>query len=127
MSNELNITLTESAANIIKDTIESQSVADPFLAFYVAGGGCSGLQYGLALAEGEPEIDDVIVYDNDIKIAVEEKSARYVIGCTIDYVENGMQSGFKVENPNAEKSCGCGKSFSVSGEEYDSCGGCGYK
>lgn len=125
--NDLNITLTEKAAQIILDTIQDQSVPDPYLAFYVAGGGCSGLQYGLALAEGEPEIDDVIVYDKDIKIAVEYSSVKYVNGCVIDYQEKGLMSGFKVDNPNAAKTCGCNKSFSVDGEEYDTCGGCGYK
>jgi iron-sulfur cluster assembly protein len=125
--NDLNITISETAAKIILNTIEDQTVSDPYLAFYVVGGGCSGLQYGLALAEGEPEIDDIIVYDKNIKIAVENSSAKYVNGCVIDYQENGMQSGFKVENPNAAKTCGCSKSFSVDGEEHDTCGGCGYK
>ena len=125
--NDLNITISETAAKIILNTIEDQSVSDPSLAFYVAGGGCSGLQYGLALAEGEPEIDDIIIYDKGVKIAVENGSAKYVNGCVINYQENGMQSGFKVENPNAAKTCGCNKSFSVEGEEHDTCGGCGYK
>jgi iron-sulfur cluster assembly accessory protein len=125
--NDLNITLTDSAAKMISDTIEDQSVNDAYLAFYVAGGGCSGLQYGLALAEGEPEIDDIIVFDKNIKIAVDYSSAKYVNGAVIDYKEDGMQTGFKVENPNAAKTCGCSKSFSVEGEEYDTCGGCGYK
>lgn len=125
--NELNITLTESAANMINQTISDNEVSDAYLAFYVAGGGCSGLQYGLALAEGEPEIDDIVIYDKNIKIAVEYSSAKYVNGCVIDYAEGDMQKGFKVENPNATKTCGCSKSFSVDGEEYDSCGGCGYK
>ena len=125
--NDLNITISETAAKIILNTIEDQSVSDPYLAFYVAGGGCSGLQYGLAVSEGEPEIDDILVYDNDIKIVVDAKSAQYVDGAIIDYKEDGLMSGFKIENPNAEKSCGCGSSFSVDGETYDSCGGCGYK
>ncbi len=125
--NELSVTLTENAAKIINDTIADQNVKDPYLAFYVSGGGCSGLQYGLALAEGEPEIDDVIVFDKDIKIAIEYSSVKYVSGCVIDYQDKGMQSGFKVENPNAVKTCGCSKSFSVDGNEYDTCGGCGYK
>ena len=125
--NDLNITISETAAKIILNTIEDQSVSDPYLAVYVAGGGCSGLQYGLALAEGEPEIDDIIIYDKGVKIAVENGSAKYVNGCVINYQENGMQSGFKVENPNAAKTCGCNKSFSVEGEEHDTCGGCGYK
>ena len=66
--NDLNITISETAAKIILNTIEDQSVSDPYLAFYVAGGGCSGLQYGLALAEGEPEIDDIIIYDKGVKL-----------------------------------------------------------
>ena len=123
---ELKVTLTDSAANMINANLEEIDSPDMYLNFYVAGGGCSGLQYGLALSEGEPEIDDVIVFDKGIKIAVDVHSTKYVNGAIIDYVENGMQSGFKVTNPNATKGCGCGKSFSVGGEEVDSCGGCGY-
>jgi iron-sulfur cluster assembly accessory protein len=123
---ELKVTLTESAANMINSNLEEIDNPDMHLSFYVAGGGCSGLQYGLALSEGEPEIDDVIVFDKGIKIAVESHSVKYVNGAIIDYAENGMKSGFKVTNPNAVKGCGCGKSFSVSGEEVDSCGGCGH-
>ena len=122
----LKVTLTDSAANMINANLEEIDSPDMYLNFYVAGGGCSGLQYGLALSEGEPEIDDVIVFDKGIKIAVDVHSTKYVNGAIIDYVENGMQSGFKVTNPNATKGCGCGKSFSVGGEEVDSCGGCGY-
>lgn len=123
---ELKVTLTESAANMINSNLEEIDNPDMHLSFYVAGGGCSGLQYGLALSEGEPEIDDVIVFDKGIKIAIESHSVKYVNGAIIDYTENGMKSGFKVTNPNAAKGCGCGKSFSVSGEEVDSCGGCGH-
>ena len=123
---ELKVTLTDSAANMINTNLEEIDTPDMYLNFYVAGGGCSGLQYGLALSEGEPEIDDVIVFDKGIKIAVDIHSTKYVNGAIIDYVENGMQSGFKVTNPNATKGCGCGKSFLVGGEEVDSCGGCGY-
>jgi len=105
---------------------DSETV-DPHLYFYVSGGGCSGLQYGLAISEGEPEIDDVVVYDKDIKIVIDHNSAKYLDGAIIGYTAEGMQSGFKIENPNAGKSCGCGSSFSVEGETHDTCGGCGYK
>ena len=127
MNSSLSISITQKAADLVRDTFSQIETEDPHLYFYVAGGGCSGLQYGLAVSEGEPEIDDVVVYDKDIKIVIDAKSARYVDGATIDYKEDGMQSGFKIENPNAAKSCGCGSSFSVDGETYDSCGGCGYK
>jgi iron-sulfur cluster assembly protein len=123
----VNITITEEAAELVKNAIEEIETDDPHLFVYVAGGGCSGLQYGLAVSEGEPEIDDVVVFDKDIKIVVDSKSVKYLDGAVITYKEEGLIKGFKIENPNAAKSCGCGSSFSVDGEEYDSCGGCGYK
>jgi iron-sulfur cluster assembly protein len=126
-SSNLVIKITDKAAELVKDTMAEIETEDPHLFIYVAGGGCSGLQYGLAVSEGEPEIDDVIVYDNGVKIVVDGKSVKYLNGAIINYKEDGLMSGFKIENPNAEKSCGCGSSFSVEGETYDSCGGCGYK
>lgn len=123
----MNITITDQAAEIIKNTMADIETENPHLYLYVAGGGCSGLQYGLAVVEGEPEIDDVVVYSNDIKIVVAGESTKYLDGAVISYKENGLMSGFKVENPNAEKSCGCGSSFSVEGETHDTCGGCGHK
>ena len=124
---DFKVSITDAAAILVKESIDGFEGTDCHLYFYVAGGGCSGLQYGLAVSEGEPEIDDVIVNDNGIKIVVDGKSAKYLNGAVINYKEDGLLSGFKIENPNAEKSCGCGSSFSVEGETYDSCGGCGYK
>ena len=123
----MQITITDKAAELVKNTMAEIETEDPHLFIYVAGGGCSGLQYGMAVSEGEPEIDDVVVYDNGVKIVVDGKSVKYLDGAIINYKEDGLMSGFKIENPNAEKSCGCGSSFSVEGETYDSCGGCGYK
>jgi iron-sulfur cluster assembly protein len=121
------IKISDKAAELVKSTMAEIETEDPHLFIYVSGGGCSGLQYGMAVSEGEPEIDDVVVYDNGVKIVVDGKSAKYLNGAVINYKEDGLMSGFKIENPNAEKSCGCGSSFSVEGETYDSCGGCGYK
>ena len=123
----MQITITDQAAELVKTTMAEIETEDPHLFIYVAGGGCSGLQYGMAVSEGEPEIDDVVVYDNGVKIVVDGKSVKYLDGAIINYKEDGLMSGFKIVNPNAEKSCGCGSSFSVEGEAYDSCGGCGYK
>jgi iron-sulfur cluster assembly accessory protein len=124
---DFKVSITDAAAVLVKESIDGFEGTDCHLYFYVAGGGCSGLQYGLAVSEGEPEIDDIVVFDNDIKIVVDANSAKYLNGAIIDYTEDSMQKGFKIENPNAAKSCGCSKSFSVEGEEYDTCGGCGYK
>ncbi len=123
----MQITITDRAAELVKTTMADIETEDPHLYLYVAGGGCSGLQYGLAVSEGEPEIDDVVVYSNDIKIVVAGDSAKYLDGAEINYKEDGLMSGFKIENPNAGKSCGCGSSFSVEGETHDTCGGCGHK
>jgi len=122
----MNITISDRAAELVKTTMADIETEDPHLYLYVAGGGCSGLQYGLAVSEGEPEIDDVIIFDNGIKIIVDANSAKYLDGAVITYKKDGLMSGFKIENPNASKSCGCGSSFTVEGEESDSCGGCGY-
>jgi iron-sulfur cluster assembly protein len=123
----IDIKITEKAAEFIKDIIEGQELKEPYLNFSVVGGGCSGLKYGLALADGEPEIDDIITEDKNIKICLDPYSAKYLNGCIVDYVDNDETQGFKIENPNATKTCGCENSFSVDGEEIDSCGGCGYK
>ena len=126
----MNIEITDIAAEEIKNAFKDNEITEPFIVFYVAGGGCSGLQYGLAISDGEPEIDEIITYSKDIKIAVESKSAKYVDGAIIDFVsENGLMGGFKITNPTAVKSCGCGKSFSNEDSidtlnEGSGCGSC---
>jgi iron-sulfur cluster assembly accessory protein len=100
---------------------------DPSLALrvFVAGGGCSGLQYGMTLDE-EQEGDTVIPLSG-IKILVDEMSMGYIDGSEIDYVDSLMGAGFTVNNPNAVSSCGCGHSFKTAsgGGEAKSCG-CGH-
>lgn len=120
-----NISLTEKAAEVILSTIEAQGLENGFLSMYVYGGGCSGLQYGLGLDDGEPDIEDMLIFDKNVKIAVECGSAKYVTGSIIDYVETSMGGGFKVNNPNQLKGCGCGKSFSVDDVQESSSTGCG--
>ena len=129
---ELEITITDKAARQIKDAVIDMEVENPYLNFYVAGGGCSGLTYGLAISEGEPEIDEIVIFNKDIKIAIDQKSAKYLNGCIIDYVtDNGLVGGFKVTNPTSTKSCGCGKSFSAEDSidtlnEGSGCSSCKY-
>src|SRR5207244_9890149 len=97
------------------------------LRVFVSGGGCSGLQYGMAIAE-EVEEGDHEFQQHGVRILVDPLSVNYMTGSTIDYVEDMMGGGFKIENPNATKSCGCGSSFSTEdgAEEAGGCGsGCG--
>lgn len=107
--NTLKITLTEKAAEKAKAAMAKQGKADTALRLYVSGGGCSGFQYGLAFDEKKD--NDQVVDAHGVKLLVDEESARYIDGSEIDYVESVMGEGFKVSNPNAIESCGCGHSF----------------
>jgi iron-sulfur cluster assembly accessory protein len=93
------------------------------LRVFVSGGGCSGLQYGMAF-ETTGEEDDVVFESAGVPVFVDPVSIMYLQGATIDYADSLMGGGFKIENPNAVSSCGCGSSFRTSGS-VDGGGGCG--
>src|SRR5690348_12107872 len=102
------ITLSERAASELKSLIEENDKTNAALRVWVAGGGCSGLQYGMALDDAEAEADDVVLENQGVKIYVDSMSLRYMTGSVVDYVDDTLGGGFKIENPNAVKSCGCG-------------------
>jgi iron-sulfur cluster assembly accessory protein len=116
------IVLTEKAATEIKGLFEQQGIENAALRVFVSGGGCSGLQYGMAIAD-EVEEGDVEFEQHGVRILVDPMSFNYIGGASVDYVEDAMGGGFKIDNPNAVKSCGCGSSFST--EDGESAGGCG--
>jgi len=123
------ITITEAAANEVKSLVDQQDRDDLALRIYVAGGGCSGLQYGMALDENIEPGDEVFEI-GDIRCVIDSTSIKYLNGSVVDYITNEMGGGFKIENPNAVKSCGCGSSFSTDEEgaeglDTSSGGGCG--
>lgn len=119
------ITLSERAATEIKNLFESQGAANAALRVFVAGGGCSGLQYGMAIAD-EVEEGDLELEQHGVRILVDPLSLQYIHGSSVDYVEDVMGGGFKIDNPNAIHSCGCGSSFSTEeGEGGCSSGCCG--
>lgn len=78
----------------------------------VVGGGCSGLQYSLGL-ENEPTEEDAVYAIDDVRVFVDPTSAPYLSGMKVDYVDGLHGAGFKFVNPNADRTCGCGSSFSV--------------
>lgn len=119
------ITLTTRAACELKDLMVSQEKAGAALRVWVAGGGCSGLSYGMAIDDGQPEDGDQIFEQDGLKIYVDALSLQYMEGASVDYVEDVMGGGFKIENPNAVSSCGCGSSFKTAESEGASAGGCG--
>ena len=111
------ITLTDTASAKLKELIEKNGSAEStYLRVYVAGGGCSGMSYGLALDNKVHEGDEVL-QNNGLKIVVDPNSREYVDGSNVDYVESVAGSGFLLSNPNNWSTCGCGKSFTQKGEE----------
>ena len=107
--NLVNITprAAEKANSILK---ERDLLPHGALRVFVAGGGCSGYQYGMALAASK-EDDDIILEQLGVRIVIDPDSAQHLSGAEIDYVDDIMKSGFSVFNPNAVKSCACGSSF----------------
>ncbi len=104
------LTMTEKAAEKAKALFEEKGVADAGLRVFVVGGGCSGYQYGMALAR-EYDDDDLVIEHSGVKIVVDPDSAPLLEGAEIDYVDDLMKAGFTIYNPNATKSCACGQSF----------------
>lgn len=119
------ITLTDRAVTELKDLMQSQEKAEAALRVWVAGGGCSGLQYGMALDDGTPEEGDQVFEQAGLKIVVDDLSLRYMDGASVDYVDDTLGGGFKIENPNATQSCGCGSSFQTEDGAPAGGGGCG--
>jgi iron-sulfur cluster assembly protein len=123
------ISLTPSAVQAVRDLLDKRDLEGYALRVFVSGGGCSGLQYGMAL-EGNIRDQDFSFEHDGVKVVVDEVSIDYLRGATVDYVENLMGSGFKIENPNAISSCGCGSSFRTSEQQNEpasggGCSGCG--
>lgn len=104
------VNITEKAAEKAKALLEARELPEGALRVFVAGGGCSGYQYGMALARSSEE-DDIIVEQLGVRIVIDPESAQYLQGAEIDYVDDIMKSGFSIFNPNAVKGCACGSSF----------------
>jgi iron-sulfur cluster assembly accessory protein len=117
------VTLTAKASEMVQGILAKASEENANLALrvYVSGGGCSGLQYGMALDEAM-EDDTVVAYDG-IRVVIDADSLAFVNGAEIDYVDSLMGAGFTVNNPNAVSSCGCGHSFRTA-EESGAAQGC---
>lgn len=103
------VTITESAAKQIKEMLANPENAGKNLRVYVEGGGCSGLQYGMVFDEKRP--DDVSAEFHGVGVLVDPFSANYLRGSVVDFSDALTGGGFKISNPNARQSCGCGKSF----------------
>lgn len=109
------ITVTESAAQKAITLISRSSSEAPTdelgLRMQVIGGGCSGFQYNLEF--GSPKGTDKVFEFHGLKVFIDPRSTLYLAGSMLDYNDGLMDSGFKITNPNAKNTCGCGESFSV--------------
>jgi iron-sulfur cluster assembly protein len=106
------IKVTPSAAEKVNSLLAKQGRPSGVLRVAVVGGGCSGLQYKMDLQD-QPASRDILVETSGVKVVVDPKSALYVTGSELDYVDALQGGGFKVKNPNAAASCSCGESFSA--------------
>ena len=104
------VTISDKAAEKAKSLLEQRGIPEGALRVFVVGGGCSGYQYGMAIAR-EVEDGDLVLEHGGVKVLVDPDSAELLKGAEIDYVEDVMKSGFTIFNPNAVKSCACGSSF----------------
>jgi iron-sulfur cluster assembly protein len=108
------INVTDRAVQAIRDCIaaENKSVENAFLRVAVKGGGCSGLMYNLSIDVATTD-SDIIIQNQDVRIAVDKKSKLFLHGLTLDYTTGLNGKGFVFSNPNAKATCGCGESFTV--------------
>jgi iron-sulfur cluster assembly accessory protein len=122
---EAPVSLTPAAAEKIRGLMAEETDVS-VLRVAIEGGGCSGFQYGLGFDRGALEGDQAFECEG-VTVVVDPFSAPYLRGATVDYLETIQESGFKIDNPNAVSSCGCGHSFQVD-ETTDpgaTVGGCG--
>jgi len=118
------VSVTPTASAVIRDLLIQRDIPDHALRVFVAGGGCSGMSYGMAFESEFSEYDTLVEVDG-IKLVVDATSMMYIQGAVIDYVDSLMGGGFRIDNPNAVSSCGCGSSFRTADSGAASAGGCG--
>jgi iron-sulfur cluster assembly protein len=117
------VSLTPEALSQLRTLLSEEANPQLGLRVFVSGGGCSGLQYGMAL-DDQVRPEDEVVEQEGLRILIDDFSANYLRGSEIDYVNGLMGAGFTVHNPNAVHSCSCGHSFDA-GDDAGSAQACG--
>ena len=106
------IALTDTATSKVKDLIDAEGNPELALRVAVRPGGCSGLSYEMFF-DSEKAADDIEqVYGEGVRVVVDPASAEYLSGASLDYKDGLQDAGFTINNPNAQRTCGCGQSFS---------------
>lgn len=109
---DASITVTKNAVNQLKTVMKADSKEDYLLRMSVEGGGCSGMTYKMDFEKEKLEFDKIFK-SNGLTVICELKSWLYLQNVEIDYSNDLLNGGFKIKNPNAERTCGCGTSFSA--------------
>jgi iron-sulfur cluster assembly accessory protein len=122
------VVVTPRAVATISHLLQQREIPNHALRVFVSGGGCSGMQYGMAFEQNPRETDTVVEAADGVRLLVDPTSMMYLKGATIDFVDSLMGGGFRIDNPNATSSCGCGSSFRTEGDAQASgesgCGTC---
>jgi iron-sulfur cluster assembly protein/iron-sulfur cluster insertion protein len=105
------ITLTDNAASKVAQLLEAEGASEMALRVAVKSGGCSGFSYDMYF-DGDIATDDITTIYGSVKVVVDPASAPLLEGASLDYKNGLNEAGFAIVNPNAQRSCGCGKSFS---------------
>ena len=105
------ITLTDPAAAKVRQLLDAEGAEDLALRVAVRPGGCSGFSYEMFF-DGEVDDSDQSTDFGDVTVVVDPTSAQLLTGATLDYKDGLQQTGFSIDNPNAQRTCGCGQSFS---------------
>ena len=105
------ITLTDNAASKVKQLLEAEGATDLALRVAVRPGGCSGFSYEMFF-DGDFTPEDQTLTFGDVKVVGDQASSQLLVGASLDYQDGLQDAGFKINNPNASRTCGCGNSFS---------------
>jgi len=107
------LTLTDSATSKVAELLKEENDEALALRVAVRPGGCSGFSYEMFFdAESDTEVDEIAKYGENVRVVVDATSASLLTGATLDYKDGLQQTGFSIDNPNAQRTCGCGQSFS---------------
>jgi iron-sulfur cluster assembly protein len=119
------VELTPLAAEKLLAIMKDKELTNHGLRVFIAGGGCSGFQYGMAF-ENQIEEGDFVFESKGVRLYVDPASAMYLEGANVDYVDSLMGGGFRIENPNAVSTCSCGQSFNTQQGGHTHGDGCGH-
>jgi iron-sulfur cluster assembly protein len=109
------ITITDAAAQHLQTLVAEKGEPGKGLRIFIEKGGCAGLQYGMTLDDASA--DDTVSEHAGVKVIVDPESAAFIRGSTLDYSDDLAGAGFRLHNPNAARSCGCGTSFEPAAAE----------